>query len=269
MKKILMITVTLVAVFISCHDAGTNKKSKSRDKDISIVREFFPNGKVKAEISIKDNKRHGVTKNYSKTGRLLSVVDYAYGRKEGRATNYYSSGRVHSTMVYKNGLKEGEAVWYYENGNPYTVNQYVNNKLNGIQKKYYRNGNLQSEIPYKDGQPGTGLKEYTEAGELINNYPEIVVREINRVETEDKFILNIYLSRRMSNVHFYLDDLDSGKYIKRNMYELPSENGVATRTYDMPQGYVKFQKLNIIARARTKLGNTYITQRTYNLAIQH
>jgi antitoxin component YwqK of YwqJK toxin-antitoxin module len=268
MKRISIIAVMLGVVFFSCHDAGT-LKNKNRDDDTRIVREFFSNGKVKAEISIKDNKRHGITKNYSNKGRLLSVVNYANGRKEGKATNYYSSGKVHSTMVFMNGLKEGEAVWYYENGNPYSVNQYVGNKLNGIQRKYYRNGNLQSEIPYKNGQPGTGLKEYTEEGKLMGDYPVIVVREINRIETEDKFILNIYLSTRMSNVHFYLDDLDSGKYLKKNMYEIPSEKGVATRTYDMPQGYVKFQKINIIASVRTRLGNIYITQRTYNLAIQH
>jgi antitoxin component YwqK of YwqJK toxin-antitoxin module len=269
MKRILIIAVMLGAVFFSCHDAGTSKNNKNRDDNTSIVREFFSNGKVKAEISVKDNKRHGITKNYSNKGRLLSVVNYANGRKEGKATNYYSSGKVHSTMVFKNGLKEGEAVWYYENGNPYSVNQFVGNKLNGIQKKYYRSGNLQSEIPYKDGQAGTGLKEYTEEGKLIGGYPVIIVREINRIETEDKFILNIYLSPRMSNVHFYLDDLDSGKYLKKYMYEIPSEKGVATRTYDMPQGYVKFQKINIIARVKTRLGNIYITQKTYNLAIQH
>jgi antitoxin component YwqK of YwqJK toxin-antitoxin module len=269
MKGILLITVVLGAMAFSCHNAGTLKDNNKSDDGTVIVREFFSNGKVKAEISVKDNKRHGITRNYSSKGSLLSTVNYANGKKEGKATNYYSSGRVHSTMIYKNGLREGEAVWYFESGKPYSVSQFINNKLNGIQKKYYKNGNLQSELPCKDGQPGTGLKEYTEEGKLISDCPVIIVREINRIATDDKFTLNIYLSRHLSNVHFYLDDLDSGKYLKKYMYEIHSENGVATKTYDVPQGYVKFQKLNIIAKARTRLGNTYITQRTYNLAIQH
>ncbi len=269
MKRILVIPIMLCLVISSCRNSGTGKNKKNSDEDIRIVREFFSNGKVKAVISVKDNKRNGITKNYSIDGRLLSAVNFVNGKKEGKSTNYYSSGKVHSTIMYKNGVREGDAVWYYENGNPYTINPFFNNKLNGIQKKYYENGNLQAEIPFKDDQPGVGLKEYTGEGKLITDYPAIIIKEVNQIATADRFILNIYLSRRLSDVHFYLDDLDSGKYLKKYMYEIPSKNGVATRVYDVPQGYVKFQKINIIARARTGLGNTYITQRTYNLAIQH
>ena len=269
MKRLLVIVTMSCLVISSCNRSDTGENKKDSDEEIGVVREFFSNGKLKAEISVKENKRHGITKNFSNEGRLLSAVNYVNGKKEGRATNYYSSGKAHSTIMYKNGLKEGDAIWYYENGRPYTINPFINNKLNGIQKKYYANGNLQAEIPYKDDQPGIGLKEYTAEGKLITDYPVIIIKEINQIATTDRFILNIYLSGRTGNAHFYLDDLDSGKYLKKYMYEIPYRNGVATRVYEVPSGYVKFQKINIIAKVRTGLGNTYITQRTYNLAIQH
>jgi hypothetical protein len=160
-------------------------------------------------------------------------------------------------------------VWYYENGKPYSINPFINDKLNGIQKKYYKSGKIMAEIPYKDDQPGIGIREYTDKGELITNYPKIIIEEINRIDPDNKFILNIYLSNRSANVKFYLDNLDDDKYLKKYMYEIETRRGIAARVYEVPPGYVKFQKINIIAKAKTRMGNPFIVQRTYNLAIRH
>ncbi len=269
MTRFFIIGFTLYMALTSCKHLGTGENYSNDDNNVRIVRQFFSNGYLKAEIRIKDNKRHGITKNYSSNGRLLSTINYENGKKEGKTTNYYSSGKVHSTILYKNGIREGDAVWYYKSGRPYSINPYVYNKLNGVQKKYYENGKLLAEIPYKDGQPGTGLKEYTSEGKLITQYPEIIIQEVNQITASERFILKIYLSNHSGNVQFFLDDLDQGKYLKKYMYGIPVQNGVATRVYDVPPGYVKFQKINIIAKLKTDLGNIYITQRPYNLAIQH
>jgi antitoxin component YwqK of YwqJK toxin-antitoxin module len=269
MTRFFIIGFTLYMALSSCKHADTGENFNDEDNNVRMVRQFFPNGYLKAEIQVKDNKRHGITRNYSSNGRLISTVNYVNGKKDGKTTNYYSAGKVHSTILYKNGVREGDAVWYYKSGRPYSINPYVNNKLNGVQKKYYENGKLQAEIPYWDGQPGIGLKEYTPEGKLITKYPKIIIQEVNQITTSDKFILKIYLSNHSGNVQFYLDDLDQRKYLKKYMYEIPVQDGVATRLYDVPPGYVKFQKINIIAKVKTDLGNIYVTQRTYNLAIQH
>jgi antitoxin component YwqK of YwqJK toxin-antitoxin module len=269
MKRYILIAFAFCMAFYSCKHTDSRENYRNENNNVRMVRQYFSNGYLKAEILIKDNKRHGITKNYGSDGRLLSTVNYVNGKKEGKTTNYYSSGKVHSTILYKNGIKEGDAIWYYKSGKAYSINPFINNKLNGVQKKYYENGKLQAEVPYKDGQPGTGLKEYTPEGKLITNYPEIIIQEVNQIAASDRFILKIYLSKRSADVQFYLDELDLGKYLKKYMYEIPTNNGVATRIYDVPPGYVKFQKINIIARVKTDLRNTYITQRPYNLAIQH
>ncbi len=267
MRRFTAITFIFCLAFYSCTQEGN--RGNDKNGNVRIVREFFSNGYLKSEISVKDNRRHGITKNYSSKGKLLSKVNYVNGKKEGKTTNYYTNGKVHSTIMYKNGIREGNAIWYYKNGKPYSINPYINNELNGIQKKYYESGKIQAEIPYKDGQPGTGLKEYTPEGKLLTDYPKIIIQEVNQIATSNRFILKIYLSRRSGNVQFYLDELDAGKYLKKYMYEIPTEKGVATKVYEVPRGYVKFQKINIIASVKTGLGNTYITQRSYNLAIQH
>jgi len=269
MSRFFIICFAFFLSLTSCKYSDTKKNYRDENDNVRMVRQYFSNGYLKAEITVKDNKRHGITKNYSSTGRLLSTVNYVNGKKEGKTTNYYSNGNMHSTILYKNGVKEGDAIWYYKSGKIYSINPFVNNKLNGVQKKYYENGKLQAEVLYKDGQPGIGLKEYTHEGKLITDYPKIIVQEVNQIAASDKFILKIYLSKRSADVQFYLDELDQGKYLKKHMYEIPAKNGVATRVYEVPPGYVKFQKINIIARIKTDFGNTYVTQKPYNLAIQH
>lgn len=255
--------------FSSCNFNDTGNKEKDKDDNTHIVREYIGTNILKSEITVKGDVRHGITKNYNKNGKLLSTVNYVDGRKEGKATNYYPTGKIHSTMIYKNNVKNGDAVWYYENGNAYTINPFVNDKLNGIQKKYYKNGKLMAEVPYKDDHPGKGIREYSSEGKLITNYPKIIIEEINRIETENKFILKIYMSNRSKNVKFYLDNLDEGKYLKGYMYEIDTRQGIATKVYEVPPGYIKFQKINIIANVKTYMGNPFIVERTYNLAIRH
>ena len=269
MRIITLTVFTSFLIFFSCSLADTKTKKDSDDKSIRIVREYSSSSNLKAEISVKGKVRHGITKNYNKHGILLSKVNYVDGKKEGKTINYYTTGKVHSTIMYKNNRKNGYAVWYYENGKPYSINPFVNNKLNGIKKKYHENGKLFAEIPYKDEYPGIGLKEYTAEGKLITDYPKIIVEEINQIKFNNKYILKIYLSNRSRSAKFYIDDLYDGKYLRNYVYEIPAQQGVATRIYEVPPGYAKFEKINIIAKVNTRLGNPYITQRTYNLAIKH
>ncbi len=272
MKSPIYLSIILCISISACDFSimYTKKNAKNgNNKEIQIVRKYFKNGKLKSEISVKGNLRHGVTKNYSKNGKLLSEVNYSNNKKHGLTINYYSSGKVHSKLNYVNGFKNGESFWYYENGQVYRVNPFLNGKLHGIQKYYYENGQLMAEVPYKIGLPGMGLKEYTKGGKLISGYPKIVFKEIDQVAISDKFTLIISLSEKASKVKFYIDDLDEGRYLKKYMFEIPSERGIATKVYEVPIGFVKLQKINVVAKITTDMGNPYITQQNYNLALQH
>jgi antitoxin component YwqK of YwqJK toxin-antitoxin module len=273
MKSIIYLSLILFTCISAC-DFNSLKKEKDtgngHDKGTTVVRKFFKDGKLKSEITVKGNLRHGVTKNFDRNGKLLSEVNYSNNKKNGLTINYYTtSGKVHSKLNYINGVKNGESFWYYENGEVYRVNPFLDGKLNGIQKYYHDNGQLMAEVPYKDGLPGTGLKEYTKEGKLVTDYPEIVFKEIDQIAISDKFTLTISLSKRASKVNFYIDELDEGKYLKKYMFEIPTKRGVATKVYEVPPGFVKIQKLNIVAKMKTEMGYPYITQRVYNLALQH
>lgn len=266
MKNLLFLLIT---AFV-CHSCGfTGKKEDTKTSGTRIVKEYHENGLIKSEVSVKGNIREGITKKYDQRGRLISEINYVNNKKEGLYKEFYPSGDVYSSITFKNGIKEGEEIWFYENGKPYRVNPFHMGKINGIQKWYYKTGKLKGEVPYKNGLPGIGLKEYKEDGTLVTSYPEIVFKEIDQVVMLDKFTLQISLSNNSRKVKFYLDELDEGKYTKKFMVEIPTEKGIASQTYDVPKGFLKIEKINIIAHYTTPSGLPYIMQKKYNLALQH
>jgi antitoxin component YwqK of YwqJK toxin-antitoxin module len=233
------------------------------------VREYFENGKLKSEISAVGSKREGITRNYDRNGKLAGEVYYLNNQKHGWATNYYASGKVHSRIMYQEGRKHGEEIWYYENGNVFRISPYAGGKLNGVQQFYYENGRLKAEVPYKEGNPGSGLKEYTKEGKRVTGYPTIFITEINHLAMNNIYILRLSLSNRSGRVQFFNDVLVDGIYLKKNMFQMITEKGIAEYVVSVKPGGVVIDKLNFVANYKTPLGNPCIIQKRYNLAVNN
>lgn len=265
MKKFLVFTSALL-LLISC--GKTNKPEEAAGSDENVVRQYFANGVLKAEISVKDTLRDGITKNYDSEGNLLSTVTYVDNIKEGLTTNYYvPSGKVNSTLVYKAGVKQGDEIWYYESGKEYRVTPYVDGNMNGIQKFYYESGQLMAEVPYKNNLPGKGLKEYREDGTLLEDYPTIVITKEDHLATANSVLLKFTLSNESTDVQFYRGNLDEGIYISDEMSEMATQGGMSQISFNLPRGTKRDQTVVVAARFKTRFGNPYITNTSYQLQI--
>ncbi len=260
-----ILAVSLVFLF-SCQPAGPGKKpagTKQQESTGNVQKAYYDDGTLKAEVEVKDRKRHGVTKNYRADGSLLSTIEFREGKKHGKACNYYTNGSKQSEIDYVNGIKHGESKWFHKNGQFYRVTPYVNGKITGIRRKYYDNGALLSECPYKKGFPGVGLKEYTKSGRLKYQDLRIEVREINRLETENKMYYKLSLSDGSTRVKFYLGDLTEGMYMNNNMSPISTSNGVGTLDLALKKGYTIQKNLKITAEKITPNKNHLILQRNY------
>jgi len=261
-----MFFLSALLVLVSC--GKTDNSETAAGSDENVVREYFANGKLKTEISVRDSFRQGPTKNYDSEGNLLSEVNYIDNVKEGITTNYYvPSGNVNSTLVYKAGIKEGDETWYYESGKEYRVTPYVGGKMNGVQKLFYESGALMAEVPYKDNYPGKGLKEYREDGTLRDEYPTIVITEENHLATANSVLLRISLSNKSTGVKFYRGSLDEGIYLSDEMSEMATQNGVTQLQFNLPRGARLDQTINIAARFESRASMPYITNTTYRLQV--
>jgi len=263
MKNICLIVPILV--FFSC--SGDNSSSKKASDD-NIVKEFYSNGVIKTEISVKDSLREGPTRNYDTQGRLVSEVNYVNNVKEGKVINYYvESGKVSTVFEYHNGIKQGDEFYYYENGQPFRVTPYVDGKMSGVQKFYYETGEIMAEVPYLDNWPGKGLKRYNKDGSLINDCPTIIIDKEDHLATANSVLLRLSLSNKSTSVTFYRGKLDQGIYLNDKLSVMATQNGVTQISFNLPKGARVDQNIDIVAHYKDRLGIPCVISTTYRLKI--
>jgi len=212
--------------------------------------------------------KEGLVQSYRKDGSLSSEVNYKEGKKEGLAKDYYKDGQVHYEINYRGGQKNGITKWYHENGELYMSCNYTDNQRDGIETKYYEGGKMMSEMPWKNNMPGLGLKEYSKEGKLLTKYPAIEFEVKDQIAMNGEYTIKISMSDNYKNAKFWRGQLIDGEYLDEyKSYPLRTINGVAIIHYKLSPGQFVMEKLNIIAKMKTRKRNYFVTQKAFNLAI--
>lgn len=221
--------------------------------------------------SEKEGSNNGVKKSFSKEGKLLSEVTMKDGKRHGRARTFYKNGKVNLELNYVEDKREGKSMRYYENGILYQESEYRNDKLNGIQKRYRENGKPLSEARFEDDEPCTGLVEYRLDGSKRKDYPEIVVRPIDRLATEGRYTLELSVTEGAKNVWFYEGKLTNTGCLQYSLEALLMDPKTETGrlNVDLQPGQFLMYDFNFIAKVETMSGNIYITQKRYPLSVKN
>ena len=186
------------------------------------------------------------------------------------AKTYYKSGKLQQSINYIDDIKHGLATTYYETGTKYMETPYDSGKAHGLRKKYRSNGQLMAEIPYFKGEETAGLKEYLLDGSEKTKYPEIKIKAIDEILLKNKYTLKFSVTNASRQVEFFVGKLDKNKTIPYNVLPLKStKSGESELVYSLPPGMFIMEELNIIVKAKTKLGNPFITETSYNVAIEN
>jgi len=255
---------------LSCTVGDKPGQAENKESDVRVVKEFYPDGRLKSSTEAVGNLRQGVSREYRSDGTLESEIHYDRNRKHGVARNFYPDGETPKTEIhYVNGYKQGEAKWFYKGGEVYRVTPYKNNNIHGIRRYYYENGQIQAELNYVNGQPGTGLREYTREGKLKQFDGVIQIREEDRLKTDNTFVLHLNISDGTRNVEFFKGELTDGTYWNDKLREVPTEKGTGKITIFVNKGEFKMETLNLVARMETNLGHTRIIQKEYHLAVEN
>ena len=246
--------LVLVILLISWSCSDDKKTSKKKDDSTSlpdgtkIVRSTYSNGILKAEVLFRDGKKNGLSKSFDKSGKISLELPYVNNQRHGQSKKYYEGGKE-----------------------LYQTTEYKNDKIHGIQIKYRENGDVLSEARYEENQPCQELKEYYKDNSLKEDYPKIIVTPIDKLETQGAYYLEISMSEKVRKVKYYLGKLTRGGCLNEDLYHILQDESkrVGKLTYTMPPGGFMMEELNIIAAVETIYGNTYISQRSYNLAIDY
>jgi hypothetical protein len=241
-KEPLIFFLFCVSVLFSCTQKDTHQSSGKLN---GLHKFYYPDGTLYLEINYRDSVPDGTFKQYFKTGILFEESEYLRGIKHGRSRKFHPNGRLSTETPYDSG------------------------RIHGTQKKYRGDGQIAFEAPYYYDQPCTGLKEFYLSGRMVDKYPAIKIKAEDHLLRNSQYILRVLLSDKTQRVEFYQGHLIDGKYIGKDAELIHTENGVGTLSYMLPPGGFVMEKLNIIAKAKTDLNNYYITQLSYNLAIEN
>ena len=244
-SKITFITLILIILSSSCNLIPSKKedKAETKQKGVIVHKNYYENGSLKSEITVKNNK------------------------KNGPAKKYYITGELHTVVHYVDNVKEGETIWYYKNGQPYRVTNYIHDEIQGLRKIYYENGKLQAEIPYKDDNLIEGTKEYNKYGKLLTDIPHIKFSTIDLMKSENKYIIQVYLSNNSKNATFYSEVINTAK--KKSKLIVETKDGIGSIIVFMPPGSYKTKTLKFYAEYKSSLGNPFLLSATYNLDIEN
>jgi hypothetical protein len=213
----------------------------------------------------------GVVKDYYKEGKLRAEIPYENGKKNGLAREYYKTGIIYQEIEYRNGLKHGLSKRYYENGEPSQVTEYDSGRRHGKLQKFKSDGSLLSVATYFNDEPCKGLVEYLRDGSVKKNYPTIVVTPVNNLLNNEKYTLRFSLSDKSRAVEFFIGELSKEGCITDQPEKVNDLNrdGVAELDIYLPKGMFIMKTITVIAKIKTIQDNYYITTRPYNLSIEH
>lgn len=246
MKISRILCLSIATLLISCQNQSSSDSlaPETVNPDGSVTkRTFKADGKLFAEITKKDGKKNGLTK------------------------NFYGNGKVNVQTNYKDDKKEGESIWFYTDGKVCQRTFYKNDLMDGTVTHYYKNGKLAAEIPYKNGEVEPGLKEYSREGKLITNTsPTIVIRTIDQMSTQNKYVLQLSLSNKSEHVSFSRVYFVKGI---KSYQEIPTYKGVGNLVFTMNPGRSVQEEVILEGSFETAYGNPYVTRKTYNLSIRN
>ena len=234
--------------------------------------DFFPQTKTpkaeKGSAWFVSKSGDSILRKFWENGKLKSYSTRVKGVRNGLSKKFYTNGKTEFEINYKEGKKHGAVKWYYEDGTLYRESEYVDGKLEGIQKKYYKTGKLMAEIPYKKGEVVPGLKEYTKSGKLKKVYSKLIIEPIDKLAFESKYILRLSFSPKIKKAKYYqvlkLSN-ESYTYLK----ELKKGNSYAELEYFVSKGGFVMEKVRLRGEYKTSLGNKYVVERNYSVAVDN
>lgn len=244
--------LVLCVVFFACdsssHSANENTKTTTPER-VQKKRKEIP--------------EEGMVQYQRDDGTLLSEIKYRNYIKHGLAIGYYRNGNKHTQVTYDQGLKHGPAMIYYENGKPYreTIYQYGVNQ--GMRKMYRKSGSIFAEIPFHQGHPGIGLKEYNLNGQLKTIYPELVIEGFDSTDVNDQYTVHVYFADRSGKAKFYMGELEQGKYLHDGLRALEVNQGKVALVYYVNPGTSVSTTINIIGVHTTRLKNPRVVQKSF------
>jgi antitoxin component YwqK of YwqJK toxin-antitoxin module len=150
MLRFVLFLVACCTLFVSCNDSSGEEK---KEKLISKIVDSYPNGEKKSVDYFSENNPDLSVKQeeYYPNGKLRFSLSVKNGMKHGECNYYYEDGTLWTNQHYQMDIKHGMGVVYSENGNKKMEGNYKNDKPDGKWLFYDVDGKLSLTVIYDMG----------------------------------------------------------------------------------------------------------------------
>lgn len=200
-------------------------------------KDFYPDGKVRAEGQYTDSRRSGQWKYYDENGKteqvgyfnngrpdgvwkwyydngtILREEEYFQGLRDGSFTEYSRSGEIIAQGMYSDGERNGE--WKFSSENNREEGKFIIGLRDGTWKSYYSNGKLRFKGDYVQGNPDGTHYFYYENGKVKEErYYRSGIRERTwkKYDEDGNLVLSVAYKDdtefSINGVRIYLPDSD-------------------------------------------------------------
>ena len=163
-------------------------------------KDFYPDGKIKAEGQYSENRKTGLWKFYSPNGNieqigyyandrpnglwtwyyedgtLLREEEYFQGQRDGMYTEYSRTGEIIANGQYSDGERNGE--WIFKSGESKEEGKFIMGLRDGVWKSYYPDGKLKYKGNYVQGNAdGLHIYYYDNGNIKEERYYKMGIRE--------------------------------------------------------------------------------------------
>jgi antitoxin component YwqK of YwqJK toxin-antitoxin module len=127
---------------------------------------YAPNAKVE-EGEYVNNLKEGLWKRYWPNGKLKTEITYAQGHPQGWYRTYYDTGVTEEEGGWWNSRNTGYFKRWHTNGNAQQMFNFNNSgKREGLQRYFYENGNIELEVFMVNGTESGVQRRFNEDGTL-------------------------------------------------------------------------------------------------------
>jgi hypothetical protein len=214
-------------------------------------------------ITVPDTGFTGI-KQYFSGPNLIYEATLKNGVRHGLMKSFYLGGLLRNTYWYENGLLEDSAKWYRPEGYLFRSTPYQRDTVHGIQVQYFRTGRTRAKIGFEKGHRTFFFEEYMQNGQLVRNYPDVVVKTTDNYNANGTYNISLELSNASKDVKFVRGDFSKGVYDSTAVAPIRTVNGVGSLTLRKSSAQTK-PYIEILAEILTGHGNRYLSVKRIDL----
>ncbi len=139
-----------------------------QDNNNGEKQNYYPNGQLKNQYTLKDGKYQGLWTSWWENGQLQSTIPHVDGKAHGEAKEYAADGTLLNKTQYhwdsKSQTHTAKEFHYYPNGTLKKEQTRINDALQGVVKEYHSNGKLSTTATYVNNQKHGTEQQYDQTG---------------------------------------------------------------------------------------------------------